>query len=355
MNLIIFVVALSILVLVHELGHFLAAKKVGIKVEEFGLGLPPRIVGKKIGETVFSLNWLPIGGFCKLYGEDPTSDEAKANKNRTFISKSPGQKALVVLGGVAMNLLLALVIFSVVYAIMGVPKATDRVLVTGVVPDSPAAEAGLEENDWIKGVAGQRVNTPEQLTKEVTEYRGETTKLTIERNGQEKIVEVAVRDNPPAGEGAMGIAISNIEMVKVPWYRLYEGVWAGFQEAYFWGKVIGEGVIKMIGGLFSGQVPKDVAGPIGMFEATSSIRQNQGMLAVIHFFGIIAVNLAVVNVLPFPALDGGRILFVGYEWIFKKKADERVEAIVNNVGMMILLALILVITVSDVVRIWGRG
>ena len=159
-----------------------------------------------------------------------------------------------------------------------------------------------------------------------------------------------MRENPPEGEGSMGIMISNTEMVKIPWYRIDLSIKAGFEEAYYWGKIIASGVGQMIGGLLSGNPPKDVSGPIGMYEATSAIKQNQGLLAVIHFFGIVSVNLAIVNVLPFPALDGGRIIFVLYEMITRKKANQKVEIIANNLGMILLLGLILLITVGDIKR-----
>ncbi|MDD4976920.1 MAG: M50 family metallopeptidase [Bacteriovorax sp.] len=350
MDLIIFIVALSILVLVHEWGHFIAARKTGVKVEEFGLGLPPRMIGKKIKGTIYSLNWLPIGGFCKLYGEDPTSP-GNSDKSESFFYKKPWQKLIIVLGGVLMNLVLAIVVFSVVYAILGVPKEIEKVKVVGVTENSPAQIAGLKEGDWIVSVDGVQVSSSDQLTNEVAKYKGKSVDLEI--NG-DKLVKVEVRENPPEGEGAMGVAISNMEMIKLPWYRFYEGIGAGFQEAYYWGKIIVVGVGNMLGNLFSGQVPKDVAGPIGMYEATSSINKNQGFLAVVHFFGIVSVNLAVVNVLPFPALDGGRIIFVLYEMISRRKANQKVEAVVNNVGMMILLALIVLVTVGDVVRIFGK-
>lgn len=353
MDVVIFLIALSVLVLVHELGHFLAAKKAGVKVEEFGLGLPPRIWGKKYGETVFSLNWLPIGGFCKLYGED--SQEANINqKEKSFASKKPSQKALIVAGGVIMNLILAVVIFSGVYAITGIPKETETVKVIAVADNSPAKKAGLKEGDVVTTVGGSGVTTSKELTVQVGKYRGKEVELGILPKGsnQEKIVSVEVRANPPSGQGAMGVSVSNVEMVKVPWYRFYEGIGAGFKEAYYWGKVIGGGVASMVGGLFVGQVPKDVAGPIGMFQATSNIRENQGILAVIHFFGVISVNLAVVNILPFPALDGGRILFVTYEAIARRRPSERFENAVNSVGMMVLLGLILLITLVDIRRIF---
>jgi regulator of sigma E protease len=355
MDILIFVVALSILVLVHEFGHFFAAKLTGVKVEEFGLGLPPRIWGKEIMGTMWSLNWLPIGGFCKLFGEDP-SEVGNGLKpfrtNESYIFKNPWQKALIVMGGVLMNMVLAVTIFAVVYTILGVPVQTDKVKVISIVKGSPADKAGLKEKDQIMSVGGVNVKKTEELVTEVAKFKGKNVELKV-GNGLKpfRTIEVQVRENPPSGEGSMGVSISNTEMVPIKWYQFYKGIGEGFKEAYYWGRVILSGVGDMLGGVIRGQVPKDVAGPIGMYEATSSIKKNQGILAVIHFFGIVSVNLAVVNVLPFPALDGGRIIFVLYEMITKKRANEKFETTVNNLGMMILLSLILMITVGDVVRI----
>lgn len=351
MDILIFIVALSVLVLVHEFGHYFAAKFTGVKVEEFGLGLPPKIWGKKIGQTIWSLNWLPIGGFCKLEGENP---EENKKSQTSFMYKNPMSKGLIVLGGVLMNIVLAVVIFSTVYTILGVPTQTNEVKVIGVVKNSPAETAGIKEKDWVLSVNDVYVSKPEELTKEVVKDKGKETNLLINRDGQLIPFKVMVRENPPVGEGAMGVAISNTEMTKIAWYEFYKGIGAGFKEAYFWGKIILGGVTKMIGGLLMGKVPSDVAGPIGMFEATSSIKKSQGILAVVHFFGIVSVNLAVVNVLPFPALDGGRIIFVIYEMLTKKRANQKFETMVNNIGMIVLLSLILVITAGDIWRIASR-
>ncbi len=352
-----FAVGLSVLVLVHEFGHYFAAILTGVKVEEFGLGLPPRIWGKKVRGTVWSLNWLPIGGFCKLQGEMPGQAlPAKYNKESSFANKNPWQKGLIVLGGVLMNLVTAIVIFTAVYSILGIPTETSKVKIVGVAKNSPAEMIGLEDGDWVQKINGDDISTPTGLTEKVAVLKGKKIKMLVEKNTSKEIkeLEIEVRENPPAGEGAMGIAISNTEMVKMKWYELHKGVMAGFKEAYFWGKIIAEGVFKMIGGMATGHLPKDVSGPIGMFEATSSIKKNQGMLALVHFFGIVSVNLAIVNVLPFPALDGGRIIFVIYELITKKRANENFEATVNNLGMLLLLSMIVMITVGDVLRLIGK-
>jgi regulator of sigma E protease len=351
MDIIIFVIALSILVLVHEFGHFLAAKITGVKIEEFGLGLPPRIIGKKRWGTIWSLNWLPIGGFCKLYGEDLEEKGAKKNKE-SFVTKKPWQKALIVLGGVLMNLVLAVVIFTTVYSILGIPKETDRVSIIGIADNSPAQKAGLGIDDVVLKINGKEIKKASELTTIVGENKGKKVDLLINRKGQIQDLSIQVREMAPEGQGLMGVVVSNTEMQKIKWYEFYKGIGAGFKEAYYWGKIIGGGVYQMVAGLFSGNVPKDVSGPIGMYKATSSIRNNQGILAMVHFFGVVSVNLAIVNVLPFPALDGGRIVFVVYELLTRKRANEKFEAIVNNIGMMILLGLILLVTVGDVMRLF---
>lgn len=354
MDIIIFVIALSILVLVHEFGHFFAAKATGVRVEEFGLGLPPKIVGKKKWGTIWSLNWLPIGGFCKLYGEDPSASSGQADDKNSFMSKNPWQKALIVLGGVFMNMVLAITIFAIVYTIMGIPTETDKVKIIGVAKNSPAEIAGLKVDDQIISVNNVEIKKGSQLTEEVGKHLGENLQFSI-FNFQTKTtknIEMIPRENPPEGEGSLGVVISNTEMKPIRWWEFYKGIGAGFKEAYFWGNIIFEGVTKMVGGLFTGNVPKDVTGPIGMFNATSSIRMSQGFLAVIHFFGVVSVNLAVVNVLPFPALDGGRIIFVIYEIIFKKRANAKFEALVNNLGMVILLSMIVLISVGDISRLF---
>ncbi|MEK7527937.1 MAG: M50 family metallopeptidase [Patescibacteria group bacterium] len=346
MDIVIFVLALSVLVLVHEFGHFFAAKLTKVKVEEFGLGLPPKIVAKKVWGTVWSLNWLPIGGFCKLYGEDSNGKGTDA-----FNNKNPWQKGLIVLGGVLMNLVLAIAIFAVVYTILGIPVETDRVRIIGVAKDSPASGAALREGDVIVKVGERTVKKSAELTDEVAKYRGKSVEMEVLRDGKGEIFVVLVREKAPDGQGLMGIVISNTEMKKIRWYEFYKGIGAGFKEAYFWGKIIFDGVAKMVGGLLKGEVPKDVSGPIGMYQATTSIRSNQGVLAVIHFFGVVSVNLAIINVLPFPALDGGRIIFVIYELISRRRANQKFELMVNNLGMLVLLSLIALITFGDVYRL----
>lgn len=347
MDVLIFIIALSVLVLVHEFGHYIAAKLNGVRVDEFGLGLPPRIVGKNKWGTLWSLNWLPIGGFCKMYGEDPSEKGAGTAKD-SFLTKKPTQKAIIVVGGVLMNLVLAVVIFAVSYTISGIPVESGRVKILEVAKDSPAEKAGLREGEIILKIGDKDLTKGEDLTQEVGKNKGKEIELLINREGQDTVLSVQIREVAPEGQGLMGVVVSSMEVKKIEWYQFYKGIGAGFKEAYFWGGTIAKGVWSMVTGLFVGQIPKDVTGPIGMFKATEQIRSQEGLLAVIHFFGIISVNLAIVNILPLPALDGGRILFVIYELLTGKRANEKFETIVNSIGMMILLGLILLITVGDV-------
>jgi regulator of sigma E protease len=238
---------------------------------------------------------------------------------------------------------------------MGVPTETEKVKVLEVSVGSPAESSGLAKEDWIVGVGQNQIKSGEELISAVAEFKGGKAELIVIGLGEEikRVVEVEVRENPPEGEGSMGVAISTTEMLRVPWWQFYKGISAGFSEAYFWGKIIAGGMYQMVTGLFVGKVPQGVTGPVGMYQATSSIKNDQGILAMVHFFGIISVNLAILNFLPFPALDGGRMVFVAWEMITRKKANVKLEVMVNNVGMMVLLLLLLLVTLGDVARIFG--
>lgn len=384
MNIFFFLFALSVLVFVHELGHFLAAKRAGILVEEFGIGLPPRIWGKKVGGTLYSINALPIGGFVKMHGEEASFIEGKSrssrksqqSKGRSFVNKSFSEKVLVIVGGVVMNLLFAVFVFGVVYSVLGVPEETDKVKVVGLSPSAPAEEAGLEIGDWIWSVNEEEVRETKKLVDKVGEIEEEGVSLLVARKIDESgeidgeikdcpFLEegyvcfetgVGLRQNPPEGQGKMGVAVSNTETVRYAWWQMpFRGVWVGFQEAYFWGKVILQGLGTMILGLFRGEIPSDVAGPVGLYQASSQIAERDGFWALLHFFGVISVNLAIVNGLPLPALDGGRLSFLVWEKVSRKKIKPEVEMKINNIGMLALLALMALVAIGDVLRVVNGG
>lgn len=351
LTLIVFIAILSILVFVHELGHFLVAKRAGIKVEEFGFGFPPRAFGIKKGETIYSLNWIPIGGFVRLYGEE---EEEKKEKGRAFYHKPKKIRILVILAGVVMNFVLAVLVFSAVYTKTGIPTKTDQVKVVGLVASSPADTAGLKDGDLVIMAGGEKIKDSQDFVTITQKLVGREMEIEIVREGEKKVFKVRPRENPPAGEGPLGVVISSVEMKFYPiWEMPVRGALEGFKEALAWTSLI----VGALGAMFwqlvsAGTVPKDVAGPVGIFQVTGQVAQG-GILNILQFLGILSVNLAVINILPIPALDGGRLLFIGIEAITGKRIKAKVERWTHQIGMMLLLFLILLITYNDIVRILG--
>ncbi|OGM14499.1 hypothetical protein A3A76_05865 [Candidatus Woesebacteria bacterium RIFCSPLOWO2_01_FULL_39_23] len=349
-----FLLILSILVLVHEFGHFIAAKRAGVWVEEFGLGYPPRVYGRKIGETMYSINLFPIGGFVRLHGEQ--TEEGISKPKKAFFYKNKKKRFSILIAGVVMNFILAIVAFTVVYTFSGVPRETDKVIVSGIAKDSPAESAGIKDNDVIESVAGQEVKDIGKFIEIVETKKGEKITLGLkDKNGAERHVEVTPRINHPDNEGPIGVAVTQTEMYFPPiWKRPFLGVYNGFQEAIFWGETIVIGLFTVIKNLLTGVVPKDVAGPVGIFAMTSEVSKF-GILAIINFLGVFSVNLAIINIVPFPALDGGRLFFLGIESLIGKKVVPKIEAAIHMAGMVVLILLIIAITIGDVRRLISAG
>ena len=355
LSLFVFLIILSILVLVHELGHFLMAKKAGIKVEEFGLGYPPRIFGKKIGETIYSLNWIPFGGFVRLYGEELQAAKKSKLAKRAFWAKSKKARTAVITAGVVGNFFLAVVCFSAVYSASGIPTITNQVKIVGIAKNSPAAKAGLRQGDIVLAVGRQPVENLKHFIKLVGAKKGRPVKLLVKRQNTGVLtLFVTPRKNPPQGEGALGVVISSMEMKKYPFWQMpFRSAVEGFKEAIGWGMLIFNSLTKMLANLaMKGIVPKDVSGPLGIFQVTAGVA-HQGILAILQLMGVLSVNLAILNILPFPALDGGRLVFIAYEAITRRRPRPSIEHWVNLAGMAILLSLIILVTVNDIERLVG--
>lgn len=354
---IVFIIILSVLVLIHEFGHYITAKKLGIKVEEFGYGFPPRIWGKKIGETLYSINLLPIGGFVKLFGEDDAGGgKIKKSENepkggdlkRAFFARPSWQRLLVVVAGVVMNFFLAVVIISYLFAAKGVAVPSDHVRVTEILPDSPAQSAGLQVEDQIVSVGGVTVNKTEDFITETRKHLGKETTLVILRDDEEQKIPLTPRAEFPKGEGPIGIGISSIEVRK---YSLLEAPIYGTWEAMKFSWMIVAGLGQMIiDGLIHGQKPEGVAGPLGVAQLTGEA-VGFGFDAVLWFVALLSLNLAVLNVLPIPALDGGRLFFILVEVVTRKKVNPKYESYAHMVGLALLLTLMAVVTIVDITRL----
>jgi len=348
MVIILVIISLSVLILVHELGHFLAAKFLGLRVEEFGFGFPPRLFSKKIGETVYSVNLLPLGGFVKLYGETDEMDMIRGaghhnqllEPERSFAAQKAWRKAVIVLAGILMNFLLGWLIVSAVFMI-GAPKA---LIITNVISDSPAAAAGLRVGDQILGFSQSQ-----EFIDFVQQHRGREINLDIRRNSENISVKAVPRLEVKNGEGALGVVFSE----------------AGTERQSFL-KSLGDGFLMSLAIIFSifkslaavlmnlftqGKLLENFVGPIGIFGVASQAA-SVGLVYLLQLIGLISLNLFALNILPFPALDGGRLLFVIIEKIKGAPLSPTLERSVNAIGFIILLILMIAISVRDVVRMF---
>jgi len=341
-----FFLVLSFLVLIHEAGHFFVAKLCGVKVLEFGFGLPPKIFGIKRGETVYSINALPIGGFVRLYGEEEAGMVDKVDASRAFYKKKPLQKIAIITAGVAMNFIFAVIIISYIFS-QGVYVQSQRVFVEGVSKNSPAATLGIKKGDQIAEIGGQKIKSTQDLILSTKKFAGQKVKILILRNAKQILYSIIPRLNPPKGEGSLGVAISNLEFKK---YSIIQAPFAGLSETLkmTWLTIVG--ILDIFSRLIRfSEVPKEVAGPVGIARLVGQA-VDYGFMAVLQLMGMLSLNLAVINIFPFPALDGGRLVFVLFEMITKKRINPKFEAIVNTVGFAILIGLIVLITRNDILR-----
>ncbi len=356
LQLLVFLAILSVVVLIHELGHFFAAKKAGVRVDEFGFGLPPKLftLFHKEG-TDFTINALPIGGFVKLYGENGES-ELGVPDERSFASKKLWQRFLILVAGVIMNFALGIFLFSVVYSFLGVPAKIEGVKIVEIQAETPASKVDIKVGDVVNQIQVSsikyQVSSAKEFTDRIIENKGGEVVLEITRGEEKKEIKVTPRLDPPQGQGALGVVITDSELKHYPWYEMpFRGAYVGTQEAWAWGKEIVANFYQLVYRLVTGQgISKDLAGPVGIYQISGQV-QKQGLLAILQFAGVLSVNLAILNIMPFPALDGGRVVFLVLELIRGKKVKEEVEGWVNTIGMLLLLALMAVITFNDLSRL----
>jgi regulator of sigma E protease len=384
----IFLGVLAILVLVHELGHFITAKRNGVGAEEFGFGFPPRLVGiykdkngkrrlvfgnKEIAEgikgkeeTIYSFNLLPLGGFVKITGEDGQQRDAMGKKDhKSFANKSIWIRFKILVAGVTMNFILAIVLFSLAYW-LGLPEMlsdnnTDSsipITITVVAPKSPAEKSGLQLGDKVYGLVLKqnnkqilKINSIEEFQKIIKKHLGKEITLQVKHPSENKLVKISVipRKNPPAGEGSLGVGLAKTKKVK---HSLVESIKLGLTTTYNMTVLIFAFLKKLILSPFTHEsVGGDVTGPIGIAKMSGQAAK-LGLAFLMQFTAMLSVNLAVINILPFPGLDGGRILFLIIEKLKGSPVKQSLEQTVNTVGFMILLGLMALIVVKDVLRFW---
>ena len=341
-----FLGVLAVLILAHELGHFASAKAFGIKVEEFGLGFPPRLIGIRRGETLYSLNAIPLGGFTKMAGEEDPKVP------RSLASKSIGTRIIVLSAGSVMNALLPILLFSIAFMVPHNVLIEPTVVQT-VSPGSPAALAGITPGDTLLSINGKAINNFSEFQRYTFLNLGEKTTILVKHSDTTtEEIQLIPRWNPPQDEGAIGIkrdiefALANSTIVR--------------QHKPFW-KAIPMGVSECIKtyilfknviiSMFIGTTPATVAGPVGIAQITGEAAR-AGISYLLEFAAFFSINLAIINIFPLPALDGGRIAFVLLEWVRRgKRVSPRIQGMVHTIGFFALIALMVAITYQDIIRI----
>jgi len=337
-----FLAVIVVLILAHELGHFVTAKASGVRVDEFGLGFPPRLLSVKWGETRYSLNAIPLGGFVKMAGEEDPAE------SRSLASKSIGIRILVLSAGSLMNLLLPLLLFSIAFM---VPHnlVMGQVLVREVAPDSPAAVAGIESGDILLRVDGKPVHNIGDLHRYTQISLGkEITMLVKHDDAATEEIQLVPRWRPPQGQGAMGVAVSTESATVI---RHHEPFWQaiplGVKKCIDTFVLFKNGIISMI----IGTAPAGVTGPVGIAQITGEVAR-AGLSPLLEFAAFISINLGLINLFPLPALDGGRIVFVLIELVRRgKRISPRIERLVHFIGFALLMTAMLLVTYQDILRI----
>jgi len=349
-SIIVFIIMIAVLVITHEFGHFIVAKKAGMKVEEFGFGFPPRIFGIKKGETLYSINWIPLGGFVKIVGEDNTEH----SDPRSFVNKGFWWKFATLIAGIFMNFVLAWVLYSI-GGVVGLPAEyspgdqvpahavlhSQGVTITDIEKNSPANKAGILSGDIVLNANGKSFDTATNLVAYLKTQDGSTISFLLQRQGKQVTENVQSLANPPAGSGAVGIGISDVGILRYKWYA---APWFGLQQTYY---ITTSTISGLYGLIRSGEGLSSLGGPVKIAQLTGEVTR-LGLGYVIQFTAYLSVNLAILNIIPFPALDGGRILFLLIEKIRRKPNNPKIEAMVNTIGFLVLLALIALISIKDV-------
>ena len=345
-----FLCVIVVLIITHELGHFITAKASGVRVEEFGLGFPPRLLSIKRGETLYSLNAIPLGGFTKMAGEEDPKVP------RSLASKSIGTRLLVLSAGSIMNLLLPLLLFSIAFMLPH-DLVSEPVVVEEVASNSPAARAGIEPGDTIISINEKQIPNLSELHRSIQLNLGKKTIILVKHSVlTTEEIQVIPRWKPPEGQGAIGIkldleAAQLSQVVTRQHYPFWEAIPMGISTCIETFVLFKNGIASM----FIGTTPVGVTGPVGIAQITGEMAK-AGISPLLEFAAFISINLGIINLFPLPALDGGRIVFVLLEWVRRgKRIRPERESLVHLIGFAMLMAATVAITYQDILRIMTGG
>jgi len=359
LTIIVFLIIIGILVIAHELGHFIVAKKSGVKVEEFAFGFPPRLFSFKRGETRYSINLLPLGGYVKMLGELEHSKDKRA-----FENQSPWKRFWISIAGVLMNVILAWFLLSIGFAVGMSPivtpsdqipgkKLSSEILVAEIGADTPADKSQIQLGDNIVAgeINGEKVNfsSISDLQNFNDKNRGKEVKYTLIRDNETLDKNVLLSDME---ESQLGVGLVERSIVRVVWYK---APFVALRETVEVIKLTFSFLGSFFAKLFtSGKVDEGVGGPVAIYTFTGLAVQ-AGVMVILQFVALLSINLALINILPFPALDGGRLLFIILEKIKGKRiVREKIENIIHTVGFAILILLVLAVTYRDIIRLFNK-
>lgn len=389
LTIITFILVLSVLVFVHELGHFWMARRFGVKAEEFGFGFPPRLWGiyrikrpevigahannkkgkgkwkyvvgsKEVKDclgTVYSINWIPLGGFVKIKGEDGQNPDEKDS----FASRPIWQRAIMLSAGVSMNVILAAILIS--FGLMfGMPQALDnlgpkarvsneQIQVVQVLLETPAAKAQVKMGDFILSINKEKFTSYEKLQSFVIEHTGEELEYRIKRGQKVLTMKITPEIIKETGKGGIGIAVAEIGLVRYP---VMIAIWEGTKTTGLLIWIIIIAFYELLKGIFIGQgINVNLAGPVGIAAITGQVAR-MGFIYILQFTALLSINLAIINFFPFPALDGGRVLFLIVEKIKGSPVKREVEAVIHNIGFALLMILVLLVTFRDFAKLGDK-
>lgn len=355
-----FLVIIVVLVFVHELGHFLFAKKSGIRVDEFAIGFPPKIYSFTKGETKYSINLIPFGGYVKIFGENPDEESLSgSDSSRSFVKKPRHIQALVLVAGILFNVLFAWLLFSLSFS-LGVTTAgtgpNAKTVITNVVKNSPAEGAGLKTGDQIVSFVkpGDKntgdVHLPDDVKNFISTSEGKEITLIYNRGGKDYSKNLKADKNISENAYTIGIQMTEVETLKLP---IHKAIAKGAQTTFFVFKETTIGIWNFLGQVFTSKANfSEVAGPVGIVGLVKEAGQF-GLGYLLSFTALISINLAVINLIPFPALDGGRLLIVGIEAVRRKRISAKFVNILNLLGFGLLILFMITVTISDVSKLFN--
>lgn len=350
MAIFIFILILSLLIIVHEFGHFIAARINGVRVEQFSLGFGPLIFKVKKGDTEYNLNLIPLGGYVKMAGDSQSEYQGKADE---YFAKTPGIRFQIIFFGPLLNYILGFLLFWLIF-FMGYPSLTSKV--GGLIDGYGAKAAGLQVADKILAVDGYKVDIWEDLQQAIRERKiRSSVSLKVLRGDQELEFNIPIKDkvlNDQLGEkrvlGIIGISPFD-EIIEVK-YGFFESVYLGFKKTINLTAMTYAGLLRLVSGKMS--MRDSMTGPLGIFFITSQAAK-LGLIAVMHLIAVLSVSLAIFNLLPLPILDGGHLFLLGLEKLRKKALGVKTEEVINNLGFSLMITLALFVTYNDILRLYG--